>query len=219
MTQARRKRLNDLVILMNQRLKAAVDSWTSNPNGENYWPNVQFVDYDAAFNGHRLCENGVNEPQKWKDTQESHNPNAWFFQISKTSNTDSLAGDNGPGRQWAAWIHEAKANNASLQLNPAYVGYEPVDPGNDFSGGYPLVISKVFHPTGPGHKAVADAIQAQMSNAIQSAQSHIYGDIQYGPSKFTQSLSPGDPGTITDIKDGCYIVIPKDNTVPTQVCD
>ena len=43
-------------------------------------------------------------------------------------------------------------------------------------------------------------------------------DLQYGPSQFCEGLSPGGGNTCIDIPDGCYIIKPVDNVVPTPVC-
>lgn len=219
MTKERRRRLNALVDMMNAKLQDVVDSWTNPSNKPNYWPNVQFINYDSAYDGHRLCENGVSEPQRGTQSHDSHNKNAWIFQINKSRNQEDLAGGNDEGRQWAEWIHQAVSEHPELQVAPAYKGLLPNDPGNDFSGGYPLPISKVFHPSTGGHKAIADAIMSAMSQAIKIDKVHKYGDVQYGPSKFCQGLSPGGGGSCMDIEEGCYIVVPEDNTQPKPVCD
>lgn len=216
MTKDRRRRLNGLVDLINQQLQSVVDNWRN----EGGYTNIQFINYDSAYEGHRLCENGISEPQRGSETHESHNPNAYFFQITKSSGSASLAGGDDAGREWAQWLHDAKAQNSSLEVNEAYRDIIEVNPGDDFSGGYPLMISKVMHPSSPGHTAIKDAILNTMNRDIQSAQNHQYGDIQYGPSQFCPGLGPGGgSGDCIDIKDGCYIVKPVDNTVPTPVCD
>ncbi|KAF2257663.1 hypothetical protein CC78DRAFT_588203 [Lojkania enalia] len=196
MTKERRRRLNSLVDMMNAKLQSVVDSWTNPDNAPNYWPNVHFINYDYRFDGHRLCEEG----------------------FTKQSNTESLVGDDGPGRQWVEWLHQAKAENSSLEINPAYAGIDFLNPGDDLSGGYPLPISRVFHPTGPGHKAIMEEITSQIEQAIQAAQDHEYGGKQYGPSKFCQVLNRGAE-LCMDIPDGCYIEVPEYNYIPEIICD
>ena len=63
-----RRRMNELVREVNAKIERAV----AVANGRFVRPKVVFVDYDGVFEGHRFCEEGVNEP----DYQRGE---TWFF--------------------------------------------------------------------------------------------------------------------------------------------
>jgi hypothetical protein len=62
-----------------------------------------------------------------------------------------------------------------------------VNPNDDFSGGLPLLISKVFHPISNGQQAIANAIQ-QLYNALNPV-NPAPADMLYGPNNYCQCLS------------------------------
>jgi hypothetical protein len=75
MTNERRTALNNLVDLVNRVMKDTANRWRNPKSGENYGPNVHLVNYEA-FEGHRICEEGVKESQGLGDPHER----TWFFQ-------------------------------------------------------------------------------------------------------------------------------------------
>ncbi|KAK3169723.1 hypothetical protein OEA41_009107 [Lepraria neglecta] len=70
MTQALRQGMNDLSTQLNNQLASDVQNFHN--NGEN---RVQLVDIDSVFQGHRFCEDGVDEPQQ----SGNDNSNTWIF--------------------------------------------------------------------------------------------------------------------------------------------
>ena len=64
-----RKDFNDLVLLLNEVIKAAARIH-----------DIGYIDIDAAFEGHRFCEAGITEPYDGNNT--------WFFN-ARTGRTDS----------------------------------------------------------------------------------------------------------------------------------
>ena len=70
LSRKRRRNLNRLVTNLNARLAGIVDDF----NGEFERDVVTFVDYNKAFDGHRFCEEGVNEP----DYDPSR---SWFYNV------------------------------------------------------------------------------------------------------------------------------------------
>ncbi|KAH0547495.1 hypothetical protein GP486_008434, partial [Trichoglossum hirsutum] len=81
MTRAVRQKMNDLLVSTNGKLNTAVQNLNRDFPGR-----VSFIDYDAAFEGHRFCEEGVIEPQKSGEDRS----NTYFFQLNTP--VGSLAG-------------------------------------------------------------------------------------------------------------------------------
>ncbi len=77
LTQELRTQLNSLTTDLNTRIQSIV---AANPG-------VVFVNYDAAFEGHRFCEEGVIEP-------DNQNPNIWFFHTGTIGNGRTNAFDD-----------------------------------------------------------------------------------------------------------------------------
>ncbi len=153
--------MNDLADKMNAVLASVVQNF--NNNNEH---RVFFVNYDAAFDGHRFCEQGVTEPQQPGQDRS----NTWAFQYNTPggSLTDTV-GFQGEGAEWVKEIQQAFAKDPSLTVNDAYAG-QALRPGDDFaSGGMPLFIAKIFHPTTPGHSAIAHAIKAVFDQALAAS--------------------------------------------------
>lgn len=65
LTTQKRKTLNQLVVMINDVIRAAVEV-----HGATY------VDIDAVFHGHRFCEDGVHEP-------DLERPETWFFNLPR----------------------------------------------------------------------------------------------------------------------------------------
>ncbi|KAI9865474.1 MAG: hypothetical protein M1813_002364 [Trichoglossum hirsutum] len=157
MTKDLRKKMNDLLVAANAKIKSVVDSF--NANGEN---RVVFIDTDTAFEGHRFCENGVTEPQP----SGSDRPNTWLFQINTP--VGSVAGDEGTltptgyAKQYYQALLQGPGGSPGMganapTVNPIYAGKTASS-----SGGVPLWISKIFHPTTPGHTSIANSVAAKI---------------------------------------------------------
>lgn len=84
LTWDKRSTINELVVAMNDKIEEAVANVNANHNVER----VLFVNPDAAFEGHRFCEFGTNEP-------DNQTPNTWFFLLLGADAPASapLAGD------------------------------------------------------------------------------------------------------------------------------
>lgn len=76
LTQSNRLSANGKITNLNGVLSAAVDR----DNGKG-GPQVVFVDYSAAWDGHRFCEEGVSEPAKNHD-------NTWFYNLPQYDTSD-----------------------------------------------------------------------------------------------------------------------------------
>lgn len=207
MTKERRKKMNDLADKMNSVLASVVQNFHNNNEHRAF-----FVNYDAAFEGHRFCEQGVTEPSQPGEDRS----NTWVFQYNTPvgSLTDTV-GLQGPVAEWIQEIKEAFAKDPSLKVNDAYAA-QAIRPGDDFSGGAPLFIAKIFHPTSPGHTAIAKAIKQIADIVTPTSPNDPFK--QFGPSQFCMGLSPGGGNTCINIPDGCYINVPIDNTIPTPIC-
>lgn len=72
-----RRRMNDMVRAVNRKIAAAV----ARINRQFTQPKVLFVDYDAAFEGHRFCEPGTVEPDYARNE-------TWFFLVGGPDNVD-----------------------------------------------------------------------------------------------------------------------------------
>ncbi len=72
-----RRRMNKMVLAVNDKIRRSVDSI----NAEFWETKVLFVDYDALFEGHRFCEEGVQEPDYLRQ-------DTWFFLIGGSDNAD-----------------------------------------------------------------------------------------------------------------------------------
>ena len=124
LTQARRQRMNDLVVDMNSKLQAAVQR-----GGDQ----VVFVDYDAyvGFLGGRYCLPGVDE-----DKGNGANRDYAFFYQMKTADTPFMPANDNPyhdelrkrdnsteasegtiDAEIGSWMAETIQQNPSAQLN------------------------------------------------------------------------------------------------------
>ncbi|KAK8855313.1 Lipase 1 [Apiospora arundinis] len=79
-----RRRVNHMVLAVNRKIERAV----ARINGQFTRAKVLFVDYDAAFAGHRFCEAGVAEPDYARNE-------TWFFLVGGPDNVDRNGTGNG----------------------------------------------------------------------------------------------------------------------------
>ena len=70
-----RRRMNEMVLAVNDKIRRSVDA----VNAGFAKDKVFFVDYDAAFEGHRFCEPNITEP----DYQRNE---TWFFLVGGNDN-------------------------------------------------------------------------------------------------------------------------------------
>ncbi|KAH7091145.1 SGNH hydrolase-type esterase domain-containing protein [Paraphoma chrysanthemicola] len=202
-TQARRKRMNDLVISVNAAIKAAV---------ERAGPEFVFVDYDSYFvkTRGRFCEGSTREPDA--------NRNGLLFFEWDTNNGDTtltrrgtdqpgfdgvLAGDfpsvdkrqDNPSTnttsfedQIVSLVREAKTANSSLEValhdnsgaDPAYRGRQMLGI-DDF---IPDSILRVFHPQPAGHAIIMNLLVWHIAQ-----QQALLQDVPWGPESGSNSAS------------------------------
>ena len=181
LTKGLRRRMNGLVARTNAKLQKVVDSVNQHYAGAADVPRILFVNYDAAFDGHRFCEDGVMEPDyKRNDT--------WFFLVG---GVDNDAG-NEAGQSTRLDASFATVDPASPLVDPAQcrvladargdwgeralcdlVQARLAAPGllsaaSSYGDGsligensmwyVPTYYGKTFHPRSNGHKAIRDAV-------------------------------------------------------------
>jgi lysophospholipase L1-like esterase len=148
MTKDLRNRMNQLLLKANSVIQDVVQNFRD--NGEF---RVSYVDIDAAFEGHRFCEDGNTEPQK----QGEDRTNTWFFQWNTpVGNLDDVVGPTGPALLWAENYYLSLEGGKTL--DSIYAPAPAIGSTNVVSSGIPVGIAKVFHPTTPGHTAIAQSI-------------------------------------------------------------
>ncbi len=125
LTRAKRKTLNQLVMMLNDVIRA-----TAEVHGAVY------VDIDAAFEGHRFCEEEVQEP-------DLRRHETWFFNL--------------PSAETSMHVSEQmlRVQNQNLQ---AHGGINRL-PNGDFPN---IETWRVFHPTSLGHKGIAMVIMDEV---------------------------------------------------------
>ncbi|KAK3375383.1 SGNH hydrolase-type esterase domain-containing protein [Podospora didyma] len=166
MKRSVRKRMNDLVLAANERLKSGIEEI----NGRFARPKVFFVDYDSEFDGHRFCEPGVQEP-------DYMSTNTWFFlpagldnarDVAPVVETDTIS----PGSplvdpetclaeaersgDWGAKVvcYMAMAKKRDPALRPRHDRIM----AKDSMWYVPTSYGKTFHPRSLGHEVIRDRI-------------------------------------------------------------
>ena len=219
MTKDLRGRMNDLSTKMNAIILDVVQNFNNNNEKR-----VHYVDIDSYFEGHRFCETEYNEPWPYINNEPDGRPNQWIYQLGtplgnlQDNDTSAFVGTD--ETVYAQDFQSAlKANNSTLKAEDAPLsGFVSAD--DDFtSGGLPLVLSKLFHPTSNGHQAIAQAISDSIDQLIRDNPTP--GDILRGPTTFHQGLGPGGAEDDLTIPAGCFVTVPADNTIPTvyQIAD
>jgi hypothetical protein len=174
--KARRSMLNNLVVSLNSMLQNVVNGINQGHPDQKVW----FVDPNSAFEGHRFCEQGAQEPDSsrddtwlflsgWQDTPLPNDPSARIGSaLQDVAETSQPLNVDLPD--------EAKCNSthdwSDLML------CEPQDAGlvskgsagevllgdeiktNEISWYISTRSAKTFHPRSLGQKAYADLIQA-----------------------------------------------------------
>lgn len=150
MTQNRRRKMNEWIRRVNEILEGVVTAFED--EGET---RVQFVNIDDAFEGHRFCEDNRLEPQADLDPR----PDVFFFQYDISE--DQHRGVMGPGQDMFRWLkthHGSPARKFKLWNVSKFYSKKPVIADMPMEGP-PIILSKIFHPTPAGHRAIADAIE------------------------------------------------------------
>ena len=153
MTKDKRTQMNNLSDQMNAVILSVVENW-NNPQSAHYDARVHYVDIDSAFEGHRFCENEYQEP--WWDDEPNGRPDQWIFQLFTEESLRSVqASATGNGLYYVQQMQNAQKSDSSLTPPSNYAPYL-VKPGENISGGLPLSISKIFHPTSNDKWAASD---------------------------------------------------------------
>lgn len=98
---------------------------------------AEYVDIDAIFEGHRFCEEGVREPNS--DTERT-----WFFnQIFDAYEGPSVA------------VHQLRGQQEVIAQQD-----KQAESPKDF-----FELTRVFHPTSMGHKAIAEHVVSIITGA------------------------------------------------------
>ncbi|KAI9853819.1 MAG: hypothetical protein M1813_001799 [Trichoglossum hirsutum] len=157
MTKAIRARMNKGVQTANGIIKGEVDKIAAQMPGR-----VFFVDVDPDFEGHRFCEEGVTEPQKSGEDRS----NTWLFQYNtptgSVKDTDLLRADK-TSQIYAAAFRQALASQGDGLLPPNGIYPALTLPADTTT--LPVFIAKVFHPTTPGHQAMAKRVLAAINGS------------------------------------------------------
>lgn len=74
-----RRKMNEMVLSVNTKIRSSIDA----VNAGFAQPKVFFVDYDARFEGHRFCEEGVIEPDYERN-------DTWFFLVGGLDNAEMV---------------------------------------------------------------------------------------------------------------------------------
>lgn len=171
-----RRRMNDMVRAVNSKIEKAVACI----NLQFTRPKVLFVDYDAAFEGHRFCEPGTAEPDYARNE-------TWFFLVGGPDNVDRLPHGNDTAAA-TRFTNPAEEEASSSLVDPATC-LPPAQRSGDWGelalcymamsmaedptlqparGGeiwtknsmwhVPTYYAKTFHPRSLGHEAIRDRI-------------------------------------------------------------
>lgn len=196
LTKGLRRRMNDLVTRTNAKLQKVVDNVNEHYAGAADVPRILFVNYDAAFDGHRFCEEGVLEPDYKRNE-------TWFFLVGGVDN------DIGDG------VGPSVASDAFATIDPASPLIDPKQCRElaDARGDW-------------GERALCDLVQAQLgdpdlismaeavaanSDTYNSDDASVYGDgslvgensMWYVPTYYGKTFHPRSDGHKA-IRDAVY---------------
>lgn len=212
MSKDLRNRMNELSTKMNAIILDVVQNLAGQSQNR-----VHYVDIDRYFEGHRFCEDEYDEPWAYINNEPNGRPNQWIYQLGtplgNLRNEDTSEFASRDVIAYAQGFQETlRAQNATLKSEYGTFG-ELMGAQEDLtSGGLPLAMSKLFHPTSNGHQAIAQAISDSLDQLVREHPTP--GDILKGPTTFHQTLSPGGGGNDLEIPEGCFVTVPVDNTIP-----
>ncbi|KAI1423843.1 SGNH hydrolase [Xylaria sp. FL1777] len=169
LTKKLRSDMNALVLTVNAKLRKTVNAINAGFTQDK----VIFVDYDAAFDGHRFCELNVTEP-------DYQRPDTWFFLVGGPDNagngTDSERLSDaktlsptsplvdpssclGPARRSGDWGMLALCYMAMAKRHDPTLRLVHEDASALNSMWYvPTYYGKTFHPRTRGHEMIRDKI-------------------------------------------------------------
>ncbi|KAG4426169.1 hypothetical protein IFR04_000635 [Cadophora malorum] len=152
LTSALREKMNSI----QAELNTMIAFWIANVNvkySDTFSP-IIYVDQDEDYTQHRFCNKDTTEPV-------FNNPNCWFFPIRGAGNPPTVSDYDAvdPGTCEAAAGDDFRA----LWIC-GMVRQKQIDPDFDLTQTVPFEwIAKIFHPTIPGHTAVAKAVKSAMA--------------------------------------------------------
>jgi len=172
LTKDRRTQMNNLTLRLNKKIQSIIDA--SQPESGK----ITYVDTDPYFDGHRFCEEGVEEPSY-------RNKNIWFFPfefftngatnftVSDTTPSGdcqaSIDSGRGPGDYFTCLIANEVLNGASIDLVDQPNNVATDDPDESTVEWLPLALLRTFHPTVQGHEAYKNAFFAAYQGLGDSA--------------------------------------------------
>ena len=137
-------------------LNTMIAFWIANVNvkySDTFSP-IIYVDQDEDYTQHRFCNKDTTEPV-------FNNPNCWFFPIRGAGNPLTVSDYDAVDPDTC----EAAAGDDFRALwICGMVRQKQIDPDFDLTQTVPFEwIAKIFHPTIPGHTAVAKAVKSAMA--------------------------------------------------------
>lgn len=181
LNQVFRRELNDLVQSLNTYISDTINQFNARPESPNN-PQVVFVPTDAAFNGHRFCEDGVQEPSPqrqdtwfflsgWADNQLPGSTTPFTIEDPVTEgNTTALPDfqtcdpdDDDPAMSLQCQIAIGVSKNATSDIATIFFEDQALIAKGDFSAvrmpwWLPTRQAKTFHPRTLGQLAFRDAV-------------------------------------------------------------
>jgi hypothetical protein len=168
MTQSLRRTLNALVDKLNGVIRATVNDINSRYRAQR----VVYVDANPNFDGHRFCEQDVQEPDR-------DNPNTWIFHLLGADSPTNAGGvTEGPitlsrsecdaaiaanntddGIQMACYFRDFFEDNSQLAVPPYLADEGP----QAFLAPEPM--GKAFHPKTRGYQAIKEAIEGNIGTS------------------------------------------------------
>ncbi|KAL4861685.1 SGNH hydrolase-type esterase domain-containing protein [Aspergillus spectabilis] len=162
----RRQRMNELTYRLNNRISLAVHSFAPPGRGK-----ITYVEVNRYFEGHRFCEEGVDEPSY-------RNPNIWFYPfeystgptaliideetvLSEGEDCDAIDDGGDDGDYYACLLSNATRSEEGTSVNLSQ--WPNNVPGDDelgiaSSGNLPLFLARIFHPTSAGFTGYKEAV-------------------------------------------------------------
>ncbi|CAK7222967.1 hypothetical protein SBRCBS47491_005044 [Sporothrix bragantina] len=206
LTKGLRRRMNHLVAGANRKLAAVVDQVNErfSATGHGYKkvaPRILFIDYDAAFDGHRFCEPGVVEPDYKRDA-------TWFFLVGGTDNDNGNDRDDGKKKKNALIV--PTVDPSSHLVDPLRCR-ESADQRGDW-GERALCDLVQARAADPGLLPAVDSLQASDDNVIFDKDDVVYGNgrlvspqnsMWYVPTYYGKTFHPRSNGHMA-IRDAMY---------------
>jgi hypothetical protein len=180
LTLARRKRMNELVTLVNEEIRAAVKE-----AGDGF----VFVDIDELFTGEEgcFCEEGVVEPDpnriktlffEWNTVENSTSSASLEGQYELEGNTTHLNNPNLNAKNAISGSFEAQivqwVDDARKKYPDARSPFLPEESTQSTSDVIPDGFLRVFHPRPKGHGYIAKLIMLELAKEQEKDKNRLY---------------------------------------------